>query len=136
MVTPCISLLRNIALQVNTSFGARLGTKHHVPDLGRDLTTLQDSMRANGVLRQDPGRILRGIKNGEQPNAITAGLLNLREPLSDYNQAFAKLQRRRRQTPLGPLDAPSQAAVGDSDQVEEACPTVPPHTSATAVCYL
>ncbi len=103
MVTPCISLLRHVALQVNTNFGARLGSKHHTPDITRDLTELQDSMRANSVFRQQPGRILRGIKSCEVPNAITTGLLNLHEPLADYNMAFAKLQRRRRQTTLGPL---------------------------------
>ncbi len=111
MVSPCISLLRSIALQVNQHFGAHLGTKHSTPDLTRDLTTISDSMRATGVFCQKPGRVLRGVKKGEVPNTITAGIQQLAGPLADYNRTFARLQRRLRQTPLAPIDpTPSDAA--------------------------
>ncbi|RDX50743.1 hypothetical protein OH76DRAFT_1348447 [Lentinus brumalis] len=111
IVSPCISLFRKIALQMNARFGARLGNKHSTPGLERDIASLQNSMRTNSVFQKTPGRILRGVKNGEVPNVIASGLKQLYGPLAEYNKMFTRLQRRRRETPLGPLEATPESSL-------------------------
>ncbi|TFK91729.1 hypothetical protein K466DRAFT_562741 [Polyporus arcularius HHB13444] len=129
IVSPCISLFRKIALQINARFGARLGNKHSTPGLERDMASLQSSMRANTVFQKTPGRILRGVKNGEVPNVIAAGLKQLHGPLAEYNKMFSRLQRRRRETPLGPLEvAPSAAPAVDAAQSAQPVPEIPDAT--------
>ncbi len=68
-------------------------------------------MRINAVFRQKPGRVVRvvkenkplNIKDGEVANVIASGLKQLHAPLVEYNKMFLQFQKRRRQTPLGPL---------------------------------
>nr|VWO97743.1 Pre-mRNA-splicing ATP-dependent RNA helicase PRP28 (EC [Ganoderma boninense] len=114
-ISPCIALLRNVATQMNSTLGARLGTKHQAPDRSRDLATLQNSMREHNVFTVQHGRILRGVKDGEVPNAISAGLSQLVGPLNEYNKIFQQLQKRRREVPLAPIvdTEPSNDETGD-----------------------
>ncbi|EJF61026.1 hypothetical protein DICSQDRAFT_41746, partial [Dichomitus squalens LYAD-421 SS1] len=100
MVSPCISVFRQLALQMNATLGARLGTKHQSPDLQKDLELLSNSMRENGIFHVEPGRVLRAMTSAEVPNVVATGLKQLPGPLFEYNKMFHQLQRRRRETPL------------------------------------
>ncbi|KAI0350723.1 hypothetical protein OH77DRAFT_1514255 [Trametes cingulata] len=114
-ISPCVMLLRTLATQVNRSLGARLGTRHHSPQLHRDISAIRDKLRMHNVYGVEPGRIIEG-ENREVPNVVTTGLNQLPGPLSDYNRMFTQLQRRRRMTPLADtpltdgLDATTQSA--------------------------
>ncbi|KAI1791461.1 hypothetical protein LXA43DRAFT_973118 [Ganoderma leucocontextum] len=48
-VSPCIDVLRKLALQMNTTLGAWLGTKHKSPSLDKDLVALQNSMQEHNI---------------------------------------------------------------------------------------
>ncbi len=111
VISPCIALLRKLALQMNASLGARLGTKHHTPELDRDLQTLRDALHLHKVLRVAPGRILRAVKKPVVPNVMNVGLTQLFGPLNEYNKTFKQLQRRRREVPLADMAASDARAV-------------------------
>lgn len=122
-MSPCISLLRQLATQVNSTLGARLGTKHQPPELKRDLETLSSSMRERGVFRMQPGRELQGVRDGEVPNVVTAGFNQLLKPLEEYNETFRQLQCRRRGTPIAdiPLDGEISTPAADVRNPELVC---------------
>ncbi len=131
----CICLLRKIALEMNARYGARLGSKHHSPELDRDIAAIQDAMRVHKVFKQCPGRVLPGhVKDGEVPNVISTGLKQLQAPLVEYNKMFRTLQKRRRQTPLGPLE-PSLVAATTGTTAASPSPAnaTPPPSDAPVV---
>lgn len=99
---------------MNNMFGARLGSKHHSPDIARDLQTLCNAMRAHRVFELRPGRTITG---SEVPNVATIGLQQLGDPLKVYNAAFTQLQRRRRGIPLADMPIPlaSHPSMPESD---------------------
>ncbi|KAI0362888.1 hypothetical protein BV20DRAFT_930443, partial [Pilatotrama ljubarskyi] len=102
MISPTISLLRKLALEVNSNLGTKLGTKHHTPGLERDYKILCDALREHNVLGFEGGRVIdkTNPNAGVVPNIATVGLNQLQAPLDEYNQAFRRLQRRRRMVPL------------------------------------
>ncbi|EJF56897.1 hypothetical protein DICSQDRAFT_150154 [Dichomitus squalens LYAD-421 SS1] len=119
MVSPCISVFRKLALQMNETLGANLGTKHHSPDLQKDFESLCDLMRGNGVFRVEPGRVLRDMSNTEVPNVVASGLKQLSGPLFEYNKTFEQLQRRRRETPLvSPPSSPHTSPASSPSTVD------------------
>lgn len=103
---------------MNDTLGARLGTKHHTPDVTRDLEALLKSMREHGIFSQQPGRVIEGIKKPEVPNAITVGLQQLKTPLKEYNTMFAQLQRRRRGIPLADIPLPTSIAASSASATQ------------------
>ncbi|PIL24781.1 hypothetical protein GSI_12667 [Ganoderma sinense ZZ0214-1] len=127
MVSPCIDVLRKLALQMNATLGARLGTKHKSPTLDKDLIALQNSLQEHNVFQLEPGRVLRDMKTPVVPNVVTLGLNQLHGPLQDYNRTFAQLQQRRREDPLtdetSPPSSPEVASlVTDASSEEQVIP--------------
>ncbi|KAH9940490.1 uncharacterized protein BXZ73DRAFT_42703 [Epithele typhae] len=96
MITPCITLFRQLILQINSQQGARLGIKHHTPSIKRDLACLQDSMHAHEIFSHTPGRYLHGLKKPLVPDVVTTGTLTLNKPLTEYNTTFTQLQEQFR----------------------------------------
>ncbi|KAH9829307.1 uncharacterized protein C8Q71DRAFT_718418 [Rhodofomes roseus] len=45
MISPCIDILRRLATEINTTPGAKQGTKHTTPNLDRDIAYLMASLR-------------------------------------------------------------------------------------------
>ncbi|EJF59284.1 hypothetical protein DICSQDRAFT_172208 [Dichomitus squalens LYAD-421 SS1] len=99
-ISPCISVFRQLALQMNDTLGARLGNKHQSPSLHKDIDSLTNLMRNNSIFRVEPGHVLHDMTNTEVPNIVAAGLKQLPGPLLEYNKMFKQWQRRRRETPL------------------------------------
>ena len=98
-IGPCVDILRQLATQINTDLGSRQGSKHATPDLTRDINELIKSLREHRVYEVEHGRIIEGDAP-TVPNIVSAGLSALPTPLREYNDAFRKLQERRRMTPL------------------------------------
>ncbi|KAI0690244.1 hypothetical protein C8T65DRAFT_834461 [Cerioporus squamosus] len=103
---------------ISPVLGARLGTKHHTPEMARDLATLRDTLRVHDVLKVTNGRALRGVKNAVIPNVMNVGLTQLFGPLNEYNRTFKQLQRRRREVPLADI-AQSGTASTTTPQPEQ-----------------
>ncbi|THU83026.1 hypothetical protein K435DRAFT_931891 [Dendrothele bispora CBS 962.96] len=99
MITPCIGVLRDIARRMNDMLGADIGTRHAPADrdLRDDIDTLMQSLDEHDVYRLKKGRELD--EDEVVIDAITTGLQALTDtvdnPISEYNAAFKKLQRRR-----------------------------------------
>ena len=128
-ISPCISVFRQLAAQMNETLGEQLGSKHHSPDLERDLVSLIGSMRENGIFHLESGRVLRDMKNTEVPNVVVSGLKQLPNPLSEYNKMFDQLQRRRREAPL--VTPPSTPAA----TVTATAPAHPTNVAPPAVSH-
>ncbi|KAH9896145.1 uncharacterized protein BXZ73DRAFT_111846 [Epithele typhae] len=118
MITPCITLFRQLILQMNSQQGTRLGTKHHTPSIERDLACLQDSMHAHEIFVHTPGRYLRGLKKPLVPDVVTTGALALSKPIAEYNAAFTRLQEQFRHgavEDMGPNDDIVSNTASDDD---------------------
>src|SRR5882762_11892370 len=106
MVGPCVEVLRQLDRTFNSVLGADQGTRHAPPDLTNDIQALISSLEEHKVYKIIPGRELTG---GSEPvkDVVAIGLKNLTEgaknPLSEYNTAFRRLQMRRRMTPVTEL---------------------------------
>lgn len=103
MIAPCVNVLRQLALNFKQMLGTDMGTAHHPMDLTCDLPDLMDSLEEHEVYMYKKGRYL---DDDDMPvrDTISVGLNELisgrSNPLTDYNQAFSRLQARRRLTPL------------------------------------
>ncbi|KJA22243.1 hypothetical protein HYPSUDRAFT_1084706 [Hypholoma sublateritium FD-334 SS-4] len=99
MVGPCVNVLRQLARHFNQELGSDQGTKHASPDLSKDIDCLMSSLAEYKVYELQPGRTL---DDEEKPvkDVIQVGFRNLtdgtKSPLSDYNEAFRRLQECRR----------------------------------------
>ncbi|KJA14115.1 hypothetical protein HYPSUDRAFT_122284, partial [Hypholoma sublateritium FD-334 SS-4] len=99
MVGPCVDVLRQLARHFNHELGSDQGTKHAPPDLSKDIDCLMSSLAEYKVYDLQPGRTL---DDEDKPvkDVIQVGFHNLTEgaksPLSDFNEAFRRLQERRR----------------------------------------
>ncbi|THV07052.1 hypothetical protein K435DRAFT_960028 [Dendrothele bispora CBS 962.96] len=102
MITPCIGVLRDIARRMNDMLGADIGTRHAPANLRDDIDTLMQSLDEHDVYRLRKGRELE--EDEIVIDAITTGLQALTDaidnPISEYNAAFKKLQRRRQMRPV------------------------------------
>lgn len=99
MISPCITLLRQLSTKINRDLGSAQGLKHTSPDVWRDITTIMGSLQANQVYLIEDGRKILGEKC-EVPNVISDGVNNIEKPLGEYNKEFKKQQLRRRRHPL------------------------------------
>lgn len=112
MVGPCVEVLRQLDRTFNSVLGADQGTKHAPPDLTNDIQTLISSLDEHRVYKVIPGRVLTG-ESELVKDVVAIGLQNLTEgtknPLSEYNTAFRRLQMRRRMTPVTDPPTPGLA---------------------------
>jgi hypothetical protein len=112
MVGPCVEVLRQLDRTFNSVLGADQGTRHAPPDLTNDIQALISSLDEHRVYQIIPGRVLTG-ENEPVKDVVGIGLQNLTEgaknPLSEYNTAFRRLQMRRRMTPVTDLPTPGPA---------------------------
>ncbi|KAF8172686.1 hypothetical protein BJ912DRAFT_1024993 [Pholiota molesta] len=109
-MAPLCDALRKVAHNFNDMLGSDQGTRHAPPDLTDDIAALMESLDDNNVYRLKKGRVL---EDGDEPvkDVIAAGLRSLEDgpksPLYEYNEAFQKLQRRRKMHPVSALSLPS-----------------------------
>jgi len=100
MISPCITVLRQLVTSMNHALGSKQGTKHAAPDLTRDISEIRRSLADANVYQIQPGRVIDSEK-GAVPNVVSAGLSQLAGPLSDYNRMLTRLKKRRkRSSPL------------------------------------
>lgn len=99
MISPCINILRMLATQINEKLGSKQGSKHHSPDLTRDIQELMKSLRRYHVYEKQPDQVIEGPRAMVQ-DVIVTGLRDLRKPLDDYNSLFTWLRARHRVRPL------------------------------------
>lgn len=122
MVGPCVNVLRQLARHFNQELGSDQGTKHAPPDLSKDIDCLMSSLAEHKVYELQPGRTL---DDEDKPvkDVIQVGFRNLTEgtksPLSDYNEAFRRLQERRRMKTVAQMMAkhlspPTETTPSDS----------------------
>ena len=122
MVSPCVEVLRQLDRTFNSVLGADQGTRHAPPNLTNDIQALISSLEEHRVYKIIPGRILTG--ESEVKDIVAIGLHNLTEgtknPLSEYNTAFRRLQMQRRMTPVTdmPTSATLQSPEPDPPQFE------------------
>ena len=103
-IAPCVDVLRELTRSFNDFLGADQGTCHAPPDLSNDMQTLMDSLNENNVYQIQQGRVLDEDDGEPVKDAITTGLQSLtagtKNSLSEYNEAFRLLQRRRKIIPV------------------------------------
>ena len=103
MVSPCVEVLQQLDCTFNLILNADQGTRHAPPDLTNDIQALILSLEEHRVYKIIPGRVLAG---GNEPvkDVVAVSLQNLTEgaknPLSEYNTAFHRLQMQRCMTPM------------------------------------
>ncbi|KAF4623824.1 hypothetical protein D9613_001534 [Agrocybe pediades] len=99
LISPCVDVLRELARNFHGMLGADQGTKHAEPQLAKDIESLMKYMSEHKVYTIQKGRTL---DDDEPPvkDIITTGFhaltMGAKNPLAEYNEAFSKLQRRRR----------------------------------------
>ncbi|KAH9949018.1 hypothetical protein B0H21DRAFT_787435 [Amylocystis lapponica] len=138
-IAPCINILRQLATEINGSLGAKQGTKHHIPDLTRDITELKKALRTHRVYHLEPGRVIDG-DDAIVPNIAALGFNRLAGPLSEYNELFARLKARRLVTPLvgPPLNLPGAAVavqIAAQSTASTETPADVPQASAFAISH-
>ncbi|KAI0363846.1 hypothetical protein BV20DRAFT_957447 [Pilatotrama ljubarskyi] len=134
-ISPCVTLLRTLASQVNKNLGVRLGSRHQSPELHRDIKTISEKLRMHNVYDIERGRVIEG--EDEVLNVISAGLDQLRGPLQEYNRMFAQLQRRRRMTPLADMpmgEAPISATTSEQESSAHSDSEVGSHSGSQCDC--
>ncbi|THU92295.1 hypothetical protein K435DRAFT_820517 [Dendrothele bispora CBS 962.96] len=103
MIAPCVQALRHISNMMKSTLGVDIGTKHSTPNLSDDIYQLMKSLDENNVYRVHEGRT---IDNSDLPvvDVISVGLQSLKSvsknPLSEYNKTFSRLQVRSRIHPI------------------------------------
>lgn len=102
MMSPCVEALRTLFKGFNDILGADQGTRHAPPDLTQDIQELMKSLDDHKVYEIQKGRVLKD--NDLVKDVIAVGLHNLTEgsknPLSEYNEGFKRLQTWRRMQPI------------------------------------
>ncbi|QRV84918.1 hypothetical protein RhiJN_12934 [Ceratobasidium sp. AG-Ba] len=86
-ISPCISTLRELAAQVNTSLAARNSNHHTTPNLQADLEALTKSLVESKVHEHDPTRHLD--KTLKAKDALSLGLQSLcahNSPIKEFNR--------------------------------------------------
>ncbi|KAI0055586.1 hypothetical protein BV25DRAFT_1833037 [Artomyces pyxidatus] len=95
--SPCVEILRRLATEINASLDAKQDNRHAETDLTDDIDEIMGASRTTAFIESNsddtPARnvIVAGL------TALTWGSTN---PLTEVNETFATLQRRRRVPPL------------------------------------
>ncbi|KAF9556932.1 hypothetical protein CPC08DRAFT_776651 [Agrocybe pediades] len=103
LISPCVDMLRQLARNFHQMLGADQGTRHAPPQLSKDIESLMNSLSEHKVYEMQKGRTL---DDDDPPvkDIISVGFHSLtsgtKSPLNEYNEAFVKLQRRRRMNPV------------------------------------
>lgn len=124
MISPCVNALRHLATMMKDVLGSDIGTRHALADLSKDIKVLMESLSEHKVYTLMHGR---GLDDDDPPviDIMSVGLQNLTDnasnPLTDYNTAFKRLQRRRRLVPI----------VGGEDDIFRLQSTLPSLVSNT-----
>ncbi|KAE9407457.1 hypothetical protein BT96DRAFT_933227 [Gymnopus androsaceus JB14] len=97
MITPCIDILRSLARTINSVLGSDQGNLHAETNLGSDIDTLMSSLTGWHVYTTIKGREVD--EDDEIAADVTlVGLIALttgtENPITEYEAAFTKLQRR------------------------------------------
>uniref|UniRef100_A0A8H7Y8R3 DUF6589 domain-containing protein n=1 Tax=Psilocybe cubensis TaxID=181762 RepID=A0A8H7Y8R3_PSICU len=102
IISPCVVALSDLQKMLNDTLGSDQGTKHAPPDLTNDIRSLMESLSDHEVYTIKKGRSLNDDEMVK--DVISVGLQNLttgsKNPLSDYNNSFKKLQKRRKMNPV------------------------------------
>ncbi|KAE9395891.1 hypothetical protein BT96DRAFT_1042765 [Gymnopus androsaceus JB14] len=129
MITPCIDVLRSLARTMNSVLGSDQGNLHTETDLGNDIDTLMSSLTGWHVYKTIKGREV-DEDNEIANDVVLVGLISLttgtENPLTEYEAAFTKLQRRRRMAPVDiddtePPIPPSRSPSPSTDSSSSAC---------------
>ncbi|KAJ7755035.1 hypothetical protein DFH07DRAFT_868526 [Mycena maculata] len=137
MVAPCVTALRHLSMSIINILGSDQGTKHAPPDLSIDIKLLMDSLAKHDVY-QVKGRVFAEGDGSPTLDVISVGIQQLTDSssnlLNEYNEAFIKLQARRRLVPLisswSESDIEMHAAVPNPPAPSD---LPPPTTSAVTV---
>lgn len=107
MVSPCVDVLRRLASRINGELGSQQGSKHTIPDLEKDMSSLMSSLAEHDVYVVKEGRVL---DPGEAPvpDVLSTGLAALSHGTStnhiaEFNTTFNRLRERRKLTPVANL---------------------------------
>lgn len=123
---------------MHTVLGSRQGKKHCPADLRRDIDVLVANLTENQVYVEQPGRRV----DADDPPAVdvtTRGLELLtsgaKNPLREFNETFATLQRRSKVKPLLPFVPAAQGAPASAPQSAQGRASEPrtAQTEASAV---
>ncbi|KAJ7284689.1 hypothetical protein C8J57DRAFT_1169805 [Mycena rebaudengoi] len=103
MISPCISILRQLSTMITRVLGTDQGTQHEPADLTEDIDVLMSSLSEHSVY-QVQGRFFSEGDGSSTPDVVSVGGQQLTDsssnPLTEYNTTFRKLQMRCRQRPL------------------------------------
>ncbi|KAF9537318.1 hypothetical protein CPC08DRAFT_598986, partial [Agrocybe pediades] len=103
VISPCVDALGQLARNFHAMLGANQGTRHAPPNLSKDIESLMKYISDHKVYEISKGRTL---DDDEAPtkDIMAAGFHSLttgsKNPLAEYNEAFERLQRRRRMRPV------------------------------------
>lgn len=126
MIEPCVDVLCQLARHFNSEFGSSQGTRHAPPDLSKDIQTLMISLDEHNVYRIQKGRLLDD-DDKHVKHMFQVGLINLsagtKSPLSDYNESFQLLQRRRRIMTVSEMTR--ELCLQRVDPQQRLCQTIP-----------
>ena len=129
IISPCVVALGDLQKTLNDSLGGDQGMKHAPPDLKADIESLMSSLEENEVYRIKKGRVIKD--EDIVKDVVAVGLQNLtsgeKNPLSDYNAAFKRLQMRRKMKPvtLTLLQGHSESANSQTPPVQDVPPQTP-----------
>ncbi|OCH88890.1 hypothetical protein OBBRIDRAFT_805101 [Obba rivulosa] len=74
MISPCINILRQLVTQINGTLGSKQGSRHHTPELEKDILKLRRSMREHNIYQVERGRTIDYEKDDERaamPNIVS-----------------------------------------------------------------
>ncbi|KAG9079710.1 hypothetical protein FRC06_007571, partial [Ceratobasidium sp. 370] len=109
-ISPCISVLRELATQVNTSLAPRNSNRHTTPNLQADLDALTKSLVESKIHERDPTRHLD--KTLQAKDALVLGL----QSLGAYNSPIDEFNRNRFGARNAASHATPSANNSDSDE--------------------
>jgi hypothetical protein len=139
MVSPCVSVLRDLANRINADLSASQGKKHSTPDLSKDIDTLMASLKQHGVYVYKEGRVLDDDEKSA-PDIVSVGLATLTHgsgsnALDEFNAQFNQARERRRIKPVSELlhllDQPAEVHTSSPSIIDVAPPTLL-HTTLAA----
>ncbi|KAK1230299.1 hypothetical protein PQX77_006614 [Marasmius sp. AFHP31] len=132
MIAPCVNILRHLATAMNESLGHRQGSRHRSANIQNDINALMKSYKEHNVYEVREGRTVDDDDTQIFTDCVTAGLEALTagndNPLTEYNSAFRRLQKRRQMAPL----STKPAATNTTPAPTEAQPVPDPASTSAS----
>ncbi|KAF8174074.1 hypothetical protein BJ912DRAFT_858960 [Pholiota molesta] len=102
LVSPCVDILRKLSTKINHELGMEQGSKHTVPDLSKDISSLMTSLAHHSVYKVINGREVDKL-DCAVPDVISVGMAQLAHgkstsPIAEFNEQFDRLRERRKLT--------------------------------------